>query len=244
MGNNKGFTLVELAIVMTIIGLLVGGILKGQKMVENAKLKKTISQLDGIRTATIIFLDKYNQLPGDMYSATTRLPNCTNAVSCYSGDGDSAIMALPTSPPHVFTGLATSFNSEDVQFWKHLSLSGLITSVNSGATTMGGGISHPSAPIRGYFHVYSPQVYAPPHPTGNMIALRNSIQGPYNQRNLNPLTPYEAQYIDKKMDDGNGITGYIYSEGHGVTGVGCDDDGSYDPTYAQPNCEMYYFFQK
>ncbi len=63
--QKKGFTLVELSIVLVIIGLLIGGVLKGQSMIENAKLKRVKTDIDGIVSAAYGYQDKYNALPGD-----------------------------------------------------------------------------------------------------------------------------------------------------------------------------------
>lgn len=63
--NQAGFTLVEIAIVMIIIGLLIGGILKGQEMINNAKVKRVVKQADEMRAAVMSFYDKYGQYPGD-----------------------------------------------------------------------------------------------------------------------------------------------------------------------------------
>ena len=67
--SEAGFTLVEIAIVMVIIGLLVGGVLKGTAMIENAKTKSLIKDIEGLRIATITFLDRYGMYPGDENSA-------------------------------------------------------------------------------------------------------------------------------------------------------------------------------
>lgn len=70
LGNNqKGFTLVEIAIVMVIIGLLIGGVLKGQEMIQNAKVKRVVKSADELRAGVMTFYDKYGQLPGDENSA-------------------------------------------------------------------------------------------------------------------------------------------------------------------------------
>jgi prepilin-type N-terminal cleavage/methylation domain-containing protein len=63
--NQAGFTLVEIAIVMVIIGLLIGGVLKGQAMIQNAKVKRVVKQADEIRAAVMTFYDKYGLYPGD-----------------------------------------------------------------------------------------------------------------------------------------------------------------------------------
>ncbi len=83
--NRAGFTLVEIAIVMVIIGLLIGGVLKGQAMVQNAKVKRVVKQGDEIRAAVMGFYDKYGVYPGDENLA----PIPPGADS--EGDGDGII---------------------------------------------------------------------------------------------------------------------------------------------------------
>ena len=63
--KQKGFTLVEIAIVLVIVGLLIGGVLKGQEMITNAKLKRIESDNAGIAAAMFSYQDRYTQLPGD-----------------------------------------------------------------------------------------------------------------------------------------------------------------------------------
>lgn len=69
-GDQAGFTLVEIAIVMVIIGLLIGGVLKGQAMIQNAKVKRVVKQADEFRAVTMAFFDKYGVYPGDEANAT------------------------------------------------------------------------------------------------------------------------------------------------------------------------------
>ena len=77
--SQAGFTLVELAIVMIIIGLLIAGVLKGQELIANARVTSTVAQIKAIDAATSTFKDTYDSLPGDMTAPTTRLPNCLAA---------------------------------------------------------------------------------------------------------------------------------------------------------------------
>ncbi len=65
MMNNKGFTLVELAIVLVIIGIILGAVLKGQEVIDNAKAKRVLNDLKGLEALTWTFYDRYNRLPGD-----------------------------------------------------------------------------------------------------------------------------------------------------------------------------------
>lgn len=70
INKQKGFTLVEIAIVLVIIGLLLGGILKGQELISSARVRNLADQNSGVQAAYYGFIDRYRQVPGDMTAAT------------------------------------------------------------------------------------------------------------------------------------------------------------------------------
>ena len=80
--SKEGFTLVEIAIVMVIIGLLIGGVLKGQAMIQNAKVKRVVKQTDELRAMIMAFYDKFGVYPGDENKANVPTGDTFN------GDGD------------------------------------------------------------------------------------------------------------------------------------------------------------
>ena len=67
-----GFTIVELAIVMVVIGLLMGVVLKGQELISNARLKAVVSQANDLTNAYYTYLHQYGKYPGDDITATSR----------------------------------------------------------------------------------------------------------------------------------------------------------------------------
>lgn len=87
-GKNKqsGFTLIEIAIVLVIIGLLLGGVLKGQELINTARVRALSNNIDGITSAWFSFSDRYRAFPGDYNQATVNLPNIN-----YNGDGNGLI---------------------------------------------------------------------------------------------------------------------------------------------------------
>lgn len=72
MCNQKGFTLVEIAIVLVIIGLLIGGILRGRTFIENAKIKNVIKSAESLTASMYAYQDRYGFLPGDDNTANAR----------------------------------------------------------------------------------------------------------------------------------------------------------------------------
>ena len=90
MRNSKGFTpTIDTAIVLVIIGLLLGGVLKGQELITGARVRNLISQQDGIKAAFFGFQDRYRALPGDYASASSN-------IKC-SGDLPRMAMAMGAS---------------------------------------------------------------------------------------------------------------------------------------------------
>src|SRR5438309_2988309 len=86
--RQQGFTLVEIAIVLVIIGLLLGGILKGQEMITQAKIKNVIADFSGVSAAYHGYQDRYRAIPGDDPNADTRWTAPTAATK---GDGNGVV---------------------------------------------------------------------------------------------------------------------------------------------------------
>jgi len=118
MRQQAGFTLVEIAIVLVIIGLLLGGVLKGQEIITNAKIKNLESDFNGISAAIYSYQDRYRSIPGDDKNAATRW-----GATVASGDGNSKIAA--GNAIHKFD--STTAGDESRLFWLHLRNAGLVT---------------------------------------------------------------------------------------------------------------------
>ena len=131
--RQTGFTLVEIAIVLVIIGLLLGGILKGQEMITQAKIKNIINDINGVTAAMNSYQDRYRALPGDDKNAATRWASTTS-----SGNGDGVLQdAYLAAVPGTLTGQT---GPESVFFWHHLRLSGFVS---------GTGAEHPFNAVSG-----------------------------------------------------------------------------------------------
>ena len=130
MRKQTGFTLIEIAIVLVIIGLLLGGVLKGQELITSARVRNLISQQDGVKAAYVGFLDRFRALPGDYTAATTNIAGVATVVCTGNGDGDGRIETAGASTP-----------TENILAWEHLSKAGFINgsytcaAVDSNATT-------------------------------------------------------------------------------------------------------------
>ena len=86
--DSRGFTLVEIAIVLVIIGLLLGAMLKGQELINNAKLRGITKQHNALKVAWFAFIDRYDAMPGDYTKAHI------NIKGAHAGDGDGNIVFM------------------------------------------------------------------------------------------------------------------------------------------------------
>lgn len=133
INKSSGFTLIEISIVLVIVGLLAGGILKGQQMIENAKYQAMKKEIDGIRVAFNTFQERYRYYPGDFRYASNKLS--TSTITATNGNGNGLISG----------GLCTANGEESCLVWQHLILAGLLTGdgsqigIDSGLTCSAGG---------------------------------------------------------------------------------------------------------
>ena len=119
--RQAGFTLVEIAIVLVIIGLLLGGILKGQEMITQARIKNVINDFNGVTAAYFSYVDRYRQVPGDDVGALTRWTTQVPALVAGAADGNGQL-----DKPAGTTYNTTNAGDEPRLFWWHMRIAGFI----------------------------------------------------------------------------------------------------------------------
>ena len=208
--NQSGFTLIEIAIVLVIIGLLLGGVLKGQELINSAKVKNLATDFRNIPVFIYGYQDKFKALPGDDPNVdvhlggqcTTTSCKATGPATCNNGSagpclGNGVIDGNWNDP--VTTG--ASQGNETTQFWQHVRLAGLA----AGAT------------------LTTDPTYIPVNAAGGIIGIQSgtssltktpitdstgtvAIRGTYIICSAGILGKFVKQ-LDIQMDDGNPATG-------------------------------------
>jgi prepilin-type N-terminal cleavage/methylation domain-containing protein len=246
ISKNEAFTLVELAIVIVIIGLLVSGVLHGQELIKQANLRKDIKRLTEIQTATVTFFGKYNFLPGDMPNDVSMRLLQEDSV----GNGDGKFTwQLPYEPS---------------RFWQHLAKAKMLLVTNAhynlpyplSAGNMDNNVSR-YAKFRDDRSNRNGAIVAS---TGDIF--RNSVAiGMQNLGNIFSISDYsrtEADVgyfkpsflvehvwsIDAKLDDGKPTTGKLKGADafapDGSTIIKCHENGIYRLEETQHTCRVFY----
>lgn len=257
ISTKSGFTLVELAIVLMIIGLLIGGVLRGQELINNARITSVIRQVTSYQAASMTFRDSYGGLPGDIINANTRIPNCTMIATCYGTGpgviGDGLIGPRLTAPSDNSYITDTALDTENRRFWTQLATVKLITGINPTSTSniAAWGEQFPESKIGGGFHVVQAVFSNPMILTGPILVLRedpgSASASPTltEARGAAPATARQAAQIDRKMDDGLISAGRVMSIS-GIATSGCyanDPTTPYDESRELLDCNMMFVLQ-
>ena len=195
--NQSGFTLIEIAIVLVIIGLLLGGVLKGQELINSARVKNLATDFRNIPVYIYGYQDKFRALPGDDMQAASHVggtginvATCSTSSSCNLGNGmiDGNWNDISTA-------------SESYLFWQQVRLAGLAAGPTDPTTTPGVAFL-PSNASGGIIGIQSASTTLPPIKDIN----NQPIRGSYVICSQGILGKF-AKQLDIQMDDGNTSTG-------------------------------------
>jgi prepilin-type N-terminal cleavage/methylation domain-containing protein len=175
--KQTGFTLVEIAIVLVIIGLLLGGVLKGQELINSAKVKNFATDFRNIPLFIYGYQDKYKRLPGDDNGAVARFGATTT-----DGNGNGTIAGNFNS---------TTMTDESIRFWQHVRMAGLAAGSTDFSAIANAGLPTNADGGRLGIQMATPITGL----TGSYYICSEGIQGKY------------AKQLDINLDDGNTATG-------------------------------------
>jgi prepilin-type N-terminal cleavage/methylation domain-containing protein len=182
--TQTGFTLIELAIVLVIIGLLLGGVLKGQELINSAKVKNMVADFQNTQIYLYGYQGKFKALPGDDAQLANHVTGGTVATAITAGDlGNFKIDGLWDS---------TTDTNESYLFWQHVRLAGLAP----GSTV-----------------ATSPAAYIPRNADGGVVGIQSGavitgMTGSFSVCSGNILGKL-AKQIDVTMDDGDTGSGSV-----------------------------------
>lgn len=240
LSQEKGFTLIELAISLTIIGILLGSVLLGGELITNTRATKTVIQVNEYKAALTTFRGLYGGIPGDITNVA-RIPNCSTTPLCATpGNGDRYVMPYQSSIPTISPNL-TGFlgNAETKQFWLHMQKAGLIKGVSDTGTASPApfefGYEIPAAPIKNAgFIAYASTITSAGTP---WPPVQNNIIQLVSTSAFSTMAK-QAVVIDRKMDDGMPFSGDVLVSAGGTCPITNTLGAEYNESSTSASCDL------
>lgn len=201
--------MVELAIVLVVIGLILGGVFKGQSLIDSARVRSLANEVSGIRTAWYSFQERYRSVPGDFSRASTQIDS-----AAVPGNGNGRI----------------DDGQERAGVWQQLSLAGLINGSFDGRQSASGSATDvecsattcPKNPYNGFYKIsYSAQAADAQDPTHEIFTG-------------NRIPASILAELDVRLDDGLPTSGRFRV--HRAYAAACTRDGQWDAASGHANC--------
>lgn len=252
MRHKRGFSLVELSIVLVVLGLLAGGILAGQSLIRAAELRAVTTEFERYNQAYAAFYDKYKESPGD-FSYATELWGAADAVlaTCKTTAGTGTQTCNGNGDGH--TGLSNLLSAdwyETTLFWEHLRNAGLIEGNYNGVIRTTGAnynvIANVNAPASRLSNtawmMQTKGIIAPFFGTTRMHYFQvGGVSAPDGSGNVwnseKIFTPSEAWNIDTKLDDGRAGVGAVQEfSGSPCTTTDVAETAEYELTVSSKAC--------
>lgn len=234
MGENhkhQGFSLTEMAIVIVIVGLLVAGIFAGNGLLEQAKLRSVVAEMQNYKVSIEHFQQLYEYLPGD-------LPNATGSNNYFNGqttNGDGNGKISSTTP---------SGTEETFAAWVQLVLAHFTDGSYTGAADSGSATIGTNIPASHHLDGAGYSLAWVDSPSSLTDDLGRSLSGNYlilasddNNGTVitgSVLSTDQAYYIDTKMDDGKANYGMVLGGGGS-----CFSGANYTLTTSGKVCYLY-----
>ena len=195
--QQSGFTLVEIAIVLVIIGLMLGGVLKGQELINSAKVKNLVNDFRTISTLVYGYQDRFRSFPGDQTQAQVDAAFGTGIGNACAPS--AAGLCAPNNGRLDGDWFATDSKSETFVFWQHVRLANLAT----GSTNIADSNYLPRNADGGLIGIESGV-----SSTGAAAPMIAGMRGAYTICTNSILGRY-AKQIDSTMDDGDTAGGAV-----------------------------------
>ena len=177
---SRGLTLVDVAIALVAIGLLIGGLARGQELIQNARVRDFMARQDAVEQAVLAFQDRFQALPGDYAQASANI-GC-GPGGCLNGNGNGRVEPGTDGAIH-----------EDILAWQHLSAVGFLREsyqMLDPSVSVATPENNPSSVYGGYLQIAFDSAWGATTTSGHNIKTGNYVPA------------VVLAEVDRRIDDG------------------------------------------